>query len=138
MTAAPEYRIQVGGIDPALVHHWLSTDSYWAAQRSLEQVVDSLAQSLVHVLVSPAGEPVGLARAVTDHSTFAWICDVYVLPAHRGRGLGSRLVGGLVAELRAAGVGKLMLATRDAHGVYAKLGFTAPAHPEMLMEQRVN
>jgi GNAT superfamily N-acetyltransferase len=128
------YTVRVGDIDPALVHRWLASDSYWAADRPLERVARSLANSLVHVLVDPAGEPVGLARAVTDHTTFAWLCDVYLLPAHRGRGLGRWLVDGLLRALREAGVGRVMLATRDAHGLYAQLGFTGLVEPYIWME----
>lgn len=133
---ATGYRIRLGDIDPELVHRWLSTDSYWAADRPFDKVLRSLANSLVYVLVSPAGEAVGLARAITDEATFGWLCDVYVDRAHRGRGLGTWLVGELARELRERGVGRLTLATRDAHGVYAKLGFTPLAAPEMWMERR--
>ena len=77
---------------------------------------------------------VAFARAVTDGATFGWLCDVYVDRAERGRGLGTWLVGAARDHLTGLGVRRLVLATRDAHGVYAKLGFTPLARPEQWME----
>lgn len=131
---ASGYQVRVGGLDADLVHHWLSTDAYWAKDRSLDRVTLSLANSVVYGLFSPAGEPVGLARAVTDHATYAWLCDVYVDPAHRGHGLGTWLVGVLCQALLDEGVPRMLLATRDAHGVYAKLGFVPLPEPSMYMQ----
>jgi predicted GNAT family acetyltransferase len=131
---ASGYQVRVGGVDAELVHHWLSTDSYWAKGRDLERVALSLANSTVYGLFSPAGEAVGLARAVTDHATHAWICDVYVDRAHRGRGLGTWLVGVLSQALLDEGVPRLLLATRDAHGVYAKLGYQQLPEPDRFMQ----
>lgn len=131
---ADGYRIRADGIDPDLVHHWLSTDSYWAAGRSHERVTASLTNSLVYGVFNPAGLQVGVARAVTDHATFAWICDVYVDRAHRGRGLGTWLVGELTRGLLDSGVPRLLLATLDAHAVYAKSGFVPLGAPERWME----
>jgi predicted GNAT family acetyltransferase len=80
------------------------------------------------------GGQVGFARAVTDGSTFGWICDVYVERAVRGRGLGRAMVAALRDDLVDLGVPRLILATRDAHGVYAALGFTPVADAEQWME----
>jgi GNAT superfamily N-acetyltransferase len=70
---------------------------------------------------------------VTDRATFAWICDVYVDHAARGRGLATWLVGATCDHLRGLGVRRLLLATADAHGVYAKLGFEPLARPDIWM-----
>ena len=70
------------------------------------------------------GTQVAFARAVTDGATFAWVCDVFVDEAHRGRGLGTWLVDSIVEDLTAAGVPRILLATRDAQEVYARSGFT--------------
>jgi predicted GNAT family acetyltransferase len=128
------YQLRLGGLDADLVHRWLATDSYWARGRDRGQVATSLANSLVYALFSPDDEPVGMARAVTDHATHAWICDVYVLPAHRGRGLGTWLVDVLRRDLLAAGIPRLLLATKDAHGVYARLGFVPLPEPNRFMQ----
>ena len=77
------------------------------------------------------------ARAVTDGATFAWLCDVYVDPAERGRGLGTWLADrARRPHLLEIGVPRVLLATWDAHGVYAKAGFTPLARPERWMELR--
>jgi GNAT superfamily N-acetyltransferase len=80
------------------------------------------------------GAQVGFARAVTDGTTFGWICDVYVERAVRGQGIGRAMVATLRDDLVYLGVPRLILATRDAHGVYAPLGFTPVADAEQWME----
>ncbi|MEI2827381.1 MAG: GNAT family N-acetyltransferase [Dermatophilaceae bacterium] len=82
-----------------------------------------------------AGAQVAVLRVVTDGAVFAWLCDVYVEPAHRGRGVGSALVAAAVADLEGRGVRRMLLATRDAHEVYAAHGFTSLADPGMWMER---
>jgi len=128
------YTIRTDGVPAQRVHHWLSTDAYWAAGRDLDTVTRALAASLVYGLFDATGDLVGVARAVTDGATFAWIADVYVDRAHRGRGLGTWLVEELTAALRAAGVRRLVLATRDAHEVYARVAYAPLRWPERWME----
>jgi len=77
---------------------------------------------------------VGFARMVTDAATFGYLCDVYVLEAHRGRGLGKALVAAVMNHPDLQGLRRTMLVTASAHGVYARFGFAAPAHPERVME----
>ena len=115
------------------MHQWLSTQAYWALGRSRETVARSLAASTV-LGAYDEGRLVGLARAVTDDATFAWVCDVYVEVTHRGRGIGSALVRELVRRLREDGVYRVLLATRDAHEVYRRLGFTELAEPQRWMQ----
>jgi GNAT superfamily N-acetyltransferase len=110
-------------LDLDRVHGWLSTDAYWALGRSREVVERGFAGSLAFGVYRPDGVQVAVARAVTDTATFAWLCDVYVDRAERGRGLGSWMVGAVRDGLAAQGVRRILLATADAHGVYAKLGF---------------
>jgi GNAT superfamily N-acetyltransferase len=97
------------------------------AGRSRDVVERSIAGSLVAgVYAGPAAdaEQVAVARVVTDGATFAWICDVFVDKSHRGRGIGSWLTRVLVDELiERRGIVRLLLATRDAHPVYASAGF---------------
>jgi GNAT superfamily N-acetyltransferase len=122
-------------LDLDLIHRWLSTDTYWAAGRSRETVEGSVAGSLCYGLYREAdGQQVAFTRAVTDSATFGWICDVYVDRAERGRGLGGWLVGAARDHLHSLGVRRLVLATRDAHGVYRKLGFAPMANPTQWME----
>jgi GNAT superfamily N-acetyltransferase len=123
--------------DPALldmdrIAGWLA-GSYWAHDRDRATVERSLAGSLIWGAYAGGGQ-VGLTRAVTDRATFAWLCDVVVDEAWRGHGIGHRMVGAVVEELRAAGVPRIVLATRDAHRVYADLGFSALRVPAAWME----
>ncbi|MHB9862964.1 GNAT family N-acetyltransferase [Streptomyces sp. YIM S03343] len=121
-------------IDAERVHRWLSTDAYWAIGRPREKQDRAIAGSLnfgVYELVS--GDQLAYARVVTDRTTFAWLCDVYVDPAARGKGIGTALVGAVREYLRPDGLRRIMLATDDAHGVYEKLGFAPLARPERWM-----
>ncbi|MFF4245266.1 GNAT family N-acetyltransferase [Streptomyces sp. NPDC001822] len=121
-------------LDHARIHHWLSTDAYWALGRSREKQDRAIAGSLNFGAYDTAtGEQAAYARVVTDHASFAWICDVYVDPAARGRGLGTRLVTSVRDHLAPLGVTRFLLATKDAHGVYAKIGFAPLEVPDMWM-----
>ncbi|MEV0011945.1 GNAT family N-acetyltransferase [Streptomyces sp. NPDC051840] len=125
-------------IDAARVHHWLSTDAYWAVGRTREQHDRMMTGSLnfgAYDLAS--GEQAAYARVVTDRASFAWICDVYVDRSARGQGLGTRLVTAVRDELAPLGVRRFMLATKDAHGVYERLGFAPLAEPDMWMALQV-
>jgi GNAT superfamily N-acetyltransferase len=129
-----DYAIRDDGMDVDRIHHWLSTDAYWAPERSREAVARSVANSYCLGAFVPDGTQVAFARAVTDWATFAWIADVYVDREHRGNGLGTRIVERLRTTLEEAGIPRIVLATLDAHGVYAKLGFTPLRWPERWME----
>ncbi len=120
-------------IDLDVVHRWLSTDAYWALGRSREKVEAAARGSLSFGALTDDGELVGYARVITDRATFAWLCDVYVAPEARGRGVGSALVRAVLETLEPMDLLRVMLATQDAHAVYERLGFVAPAHPEWLM-----
>jgi GNAT superfamily N-acetyltransferase len=107
--------------------------TYWAAGRPREVVKRSLRESLCFGLYH-GDRQVGLARVVTDRATFAWLCDVYVNEDHRGRGLGKRLLEAVVAHPDLAGLHRILLATRDAHGLYERYGFKGLAAPGHWME----
>lgn len=121
-------------VDGALVHQWLSTDAYWALGRSAEAVALSLVNSIPYGVYAPDGAQVGIARAVTDAATYAWICDVYIDRRARGLGLGTWLAQSIVADLRQRGIPRFVLATADAHEVYRKAGFAELAVPARWME----
>ncbi|MFH8977336.1 GNAT family N-acetyltransferase [Streptomyces sp. NPDC017890] len=121
-------------IDAGRVHHWLSTDAYWALGRPRDKHDRAVESSLnFGIYDEVSGEQVAYARVVTDRATFAWLCDVYVDPAVRGKGLGTALVAAVREHLRPDGLRRLLLATHDAHGVYEKLGFTALDQPDQWM-----
>ncbi len=97
--------------------------TYWAERRPRDVIVASFQSSLAFgVYVAGTGEQVGVARIVTDGVTFSWLCDVFVAPAHRGHGLGKRLVAAVVEHPRVRNT-RILLATRDAHGLYEQFGF---------------
>ncbi|MGW4384035.1 GNAT family N-acetyltransferase [Kitasatospora sp. NPDC004531] len=121
-------------LDRASVHRWLSEDAYWALGRPREKQDLAIDHSLNFGLYEEtSGTQVGYARVVTDHATFAWLCDVYIAPPARGRGLGTALTVAVRDHLAELGLRRLLLATRDAHGVYAKVGFNPLALPEKWM-----
>ncbi|WP_121745981.1 GNAT family N-acetyltransferase [Streptomyces sp. E2N166] len=121
-------------IDAGRVHHWLSTDAYWALGRTREKQDRAIGGSLnFGVYDAVSGEQVAYARVVTDRATFAWLCDVYVDPSVRAKGLGTALVAAVREHLLPDGLRRILLATHDAHGVYEKLGFTALDRPDQWM-----
>jgi GNAT superfamily N-acetyltransferase len=121
-------------LDVARVHHWLSTDAYWALGRPREKLESAIRGSLnFGVYAEGSGEQVAYARVVTDRATFAWLCDVYVDPSVRGKGLGTAMVAAVRDHLEPYGLRRVLLATHDAHGVYAKLGFQPLAEPDRWM-----
>jgi GNAT superfamily N-acetyltransferase len=123
-------------LDMDLIHRMLSTESYWAQGRAFEAVARSFAHSLPFGVYAPDGALVGWARVVTDYSTYAYLSDVWVLAAHRGRGLSKFLVGAILAHPELQGLRRWGLNTRDAHGLYEQFGFTPIAEPERAMERR--
>lgn len=119
--------------DARAVHKYLSEDSYWAENISLETVAKSLENSLCFSVYT-AGKQIGLARVITDKATFAYLCDVYVLPEFRGQGLSKWLMECVQAHPDLQQLRRFMLATKDAHGLYARFGFKPAAAPDRLME----
>jgi GNAT superfamily N-acetyltransferase len=120
-------------LDIGLIHYWLSTDAFWALGRSRETVEQSVRASLNFAIHDAAGSQVAYARVVTDWATFAWLCDVYVAPAHRGKGLGTWMAGAVRDHLAPYKLKRVLLSTLDAHEVYSKVGFVPFPDPENLM-----
>ncbi len=121
-------------VDLDVVHSFLSTESYWARGRSFEQTARAAALSTCFsVTHEPTGAMVGFGRVLTDDVSFGWVADVFVLADHQGRGVASLLMGCIVEEF--GHVSRLVLGTRDAHGVYAKVGFEPITRVERWMER---
>ena len=118
-------------LDVDAVQAYLAT-SYWAEGIPREIVEKSLRGSLCFGLYE-AGRQIGLARVITDRATFAYLCDVYVLPEHRGRGLGRWLMECVMAHPDLQGLRRFSLVTRDAHDLYRPFGFTEIEQPERHM-----
>lgn len=122
-------------LDFAVIHDFLSRQSYWAAGRSLETVRRSVENSVAFGLYEGERQ-VGFGRVVTDYATFAWVADVFVLESARGRGLGAWLVEVMLSHPDLRGFRRWTLATKDAHGLYRKFGFKELKRPERWMERR--
>ncbi|EZP26783.1 GNAT family N-acetyltransferase [Microbacterium oleivorans] len=122
-------------IDLDTVHRWLSEGAYWALGRSHDVVERAAQGSLNFCALDDDGTPLGYARVVTDHATFAWLCDVYVDPAARGRGVGKALAGSVVETLEPLNLKRILLVTQDAHGLYEQFGFELYPTPERLMQR---
>jgi GNAT superfamily N-acetyltransferase len=120
-------------LDLERINHWLSTEAYWAAGRSLELIERSIRSSITLGCFTPDGIQVGLARWVTDGATFAWICDVFVDREFRGRGLGEFTVASALAHPDVQDVRLFLLATRDAHDLYRRFGFRDVSEPKRWM-----
>jgi GNAT superfamily N-acetyltransferase len=121
--------------DVEAIHAFLSR-SYWSPGIPLEIVRRAMEGSLCFGLQQGA-QLVAFARVITDKATFAYLADVFVVEAHRGRGLSARLMQAIVAHPDLKGLRRMLLATRDAHGLYAKFGFKPLAAPERFMEVHV-
>lgn len=121
-------------LDPVAIHAYLTT-SYWAAGISLEIVVRGLENSLCVGLYAADRSQVGLVRVISDYATFAYVCDVYVLEAHRRHGLAKAAMKATLAHPKLQGLRRLNLVTRDAHSLYSRFGFIPVVRPERYMEK---
>lgn len=119
-------------LDVDATHAFLA-NSYWSPGIPRAVVERAMANSLCFGILCD-GKQIGFARMVTDRATFAYLADVYVLEAYRGRGLAKRLVGELMQHPDLQGLRRMLLATRDAHGLYAQYGFKPLAAPDRMME----
>ena len=117
------------------IHAYL-TRSYWSPGIPKDVVARGIANSLCFGVYLGEAQ-VGFARVVTDKASFAYLADVYVLEAHRGQGLSKRLVGQILGHPELMGLRRFLLATADAHGLYAQFGFTPLGAPERMMELRL-
>lgn len=112
------------GLDLDRVHAWLSA-AYWSPGVRRDVVERAFANSLSAAAYDQDGVQIGVARVVTDQATFAWLCDVFVDARARRRGIARAMVQALIDDPRLQTLRRWCLATRDAHDVYAPLGFAA-------------
>lgn len=121
-------------LDIPLIHRFLSEESYWARDIPRATLERALAHS-VCVGGFLGDEQVAFGRAVTDQATFAYLADVFVLPAHRGRGFGRKVVAALLDDPRLQGLRRWHLVTRDMQRLYAGFGFVPLTQPERHMQR---
>lgn len=119
-------------LDLEVIHNFLA-QSYWAEGIPREIVERSVKNSLCFGLYENT-QQVGFARLITDRATFAYLADVFILESHRKRGLSKFLMECVVKHPELQNLRRWMLATRDAHGLYAKFGFTPLEKPQRFME----
>jgi GNAT superfamily N-acetyltransferase len=133
MTTEAHYEISTdrGRLDIALIHDFLLS-SYWARNIPRSVVERSIRHSLCFGAYLDARQ-VGFARVVTDYATMAYLADVFVVTEHRGRGVSKIIVRAILEHPELRGLRRFLLATRDAHGLYAQSGFQPLAHPDQFM-----
>jgi GNAT superfamily N-acetyltransferase len=121
-------------LDVDLIHRFLSEEAYWSRGIPRATVERAIAGSLCFGGYLEGIGQVAFARVTTDGATFGYLADVFVLPSQRGRGFSKQLMDAVMAHPQLQGLRRFMLATGDAHGLYAQYGFTAPSRPQTLME----
>lgn len=116
------------------IHQYLGGESYWARGIPAETLRRAISHSIC-IAAMDGDALAGFARVVSDHATYAYLCDVFVLPAYRGRGVSKQMMAVLASHPPLQGLRRWMLMTRDAHGLYAGFGFTALADATRAMER---
>ena len=119
--------------DLDVIHTTLAA-TYWSPGVPRDVVARGCANAICAIARDADGAVVGFARVISDRASFAWLCDVFVLPVAQGQGVARGLVRVLRAHPELQQLRRWLLATRDAHGVYAPLGFVPLAAPERWME----
>jgi N-acetylglutamate synthase-like GNAT family acetyltransferase len=126
---------QPSGTDLDVIHAMLK-DTYWSPGIPRDVVARACDNSMCAIARDDSGKLIGFARLVTDKATFAWLCDVVVLPGKQGRGVGRALVRHFQEHPELKGLRRWLLGTKDAHGVYEPLGFTTIEEPHRFMHIR--
>ena len=121
-------------LDVAVIHRYLSQESYWARHIPRATLERAIAHSLTFGIYAPDGQQAAFARVVSDRATFAWLCDVFVLPEHRGQGLSKWLVQQMLAHPDLQNLRRHLLATFDAHTLYQRFGYEPLDRPDRWLE----
>jgi len=122
-------------LDIGLIHDYLDKRSYWATGRSRETIERSIRNS-VNFGIYKGSQQIGFGRVITDYATFAWVADVFILEEERGKGLSKWLMEVMIAHPKLQKFRRWVLATKDAHELYRRFGFTELKKPERWMERR--
>ncbi|ASV66637.1 GNAT family N-acetyltransferase [Cytobacillus sp. FSL W7-1323] len=127
-------------LDRELIYQFLHNEAYWSINIPREVVMKSIDESrlvfgLYRGRIDGDFEQVGFARAVTDLSTFAYLCDVFILPQYRGKGLSKWLVETIIWHPDLHDIRKFMLATKDAHSLYERFGFETVESPDLILQR---
>ena len=119
-------------LDPSVIHAFL-TESYWSKGCSMDNVMRRIENALCFG-VYENDKQIGFARVITDKTTFAYIADVFILENYRGQDLSKQLMTFILEQSDLQNLKRWLLATRDAHGLYAQFGFAPLSNPEMWMD----
>lgn len=132
-----EYRVssELSEMDFDVIHGFIS-NSYWAQGMPAALLQKALSNSLCFGVFDKDNQQLAFARLITDKATFAYLADVFVLESHRGLGLSKMMMAAIMEYPDLQGLRRIMLATRDAHGLYAQFSFKAVDAPETLMQIR--
>lgn len=120
-------------LDFNVIYSFLNNESYWSKGIPVERLQKAIANSICFG-VYHHHQQCGFARVITDTATFAYICDVFITPEYRGRGLSKWLIKSITNHQELQGLRRWSLATADAHGLYGQYGFTPVSKPELWME----
>jgi GNAT superfamily N-acetyltransferase len=129
-----EITTDLSRIDLDRVHDWIARKSYWAGQMP-RNVFDRAVEGSLCFGAIEKDLTVGFARVISDRATFAYVSDVFVDPARRGIGIGKSIMAAVTVHPDLQDLRRWILATRDAHGLYARYGFAPVAAPERIMER---
>lgn len=129
---AVEISTDIDRLDKGLIYRFLHNHAYWCKGISQERLETALRHSICFGAFE-SGKQVGFARVVSDFATFAYLCDIFVVPARRGHGIGKSLVVAALDHPGVYGIRRVILATLDAHGLYEAFGFGALPGPERYM-----
>lgn len=121
-------------LDIDYIHHYISEKSYWAENIPIGIVKKSIEGAMCFG-VYDNGKQIGFARVITDKATYGYLADVFIDENYRGKGLGIWLMETIMSHPELQGFRNWMLATRDAHGLYAKFGFRPLEFPERIMRK---
>jgi len=129
------YRIssETDDMDVTVIHGYIAR-SYWAKNIPLITMEKAIKNSLCFGVFTDSGDQIAFARMVTDSATFAYLSDVFVLDAHRGKGISKMIMKNIIEHPNLQGIRRMALATSDAHGLYKQFGFKALNSPESFME----
>jgi GNAT superfamily N-acetyltransferase len=121
-------------LDLKAMHAYLQR-AYWSEQIPLEVLERAARGSLCIGAYDATGAQIGLTRLISDYATFCYVCDVYVLEEHRGRGISKAMLAMAQDHPKLQGLRRWSLVTKDAHGLYRQFGFVPPAHIDRYMER---
>jgi N-acetylglutamate synthase-like GNAT family acetyltransferase len=125
----------ISRFDLERIYAWLHAEAYWCKGLPRDVFDRAIRHSLCFGALTSKGEQTGFARIISDQATYAYLCDVFVFPQFRGKGISKAMMEAITADPRLQGLRRVMLATSDAHELYAQYGFKPLASPERLMEK---